>query len=433
METLTYYVGKITARAGRNPVAHNGLNAFYTVGDVVDIGLVTATDYRGNPVAATVGVTAPDGGAVTIGEDGRFSAAMEGEYVVTVRYEEENLFLEAVYRFVVQSGKINRKVFAPAENMPLEGNFLDYGEERLRFLSGEGMTYGDDGYALVVNAKEDGCWIDFSILTEKIDLSKIDRITFAIKCFAANATGSQVFLKSNGADRLLARSGNSGAVPMRADVGNIVAGRWCEISIFKDRFTEFFGGAAEVSQFHFLINPATADGYQSMYYEYAISSICVKTESAVLKADENLVLTEVIENGENKVFALESNADYVYGNDAHSIKIYATGGAWIDFKINFSEIDLTKTEKIYFYVMRTTPNANGAVTVQGEGGAQITLTTQADMDVNQWTRIEIPASRFAEVFGSAEKASKLKIIINNTAADDNAYDYQFFMSSIFAE
>lgn len=152
-----------------------------------------------------------------------------------------------------------------------------------------------------------------------------------------------------------------------------------------------------------------------------------------MKADENLVLTEVIENGENKVFALESNADYVYGNDAHSIKIYATGGAWIDFKINFSEIDLTKTEKIYFYVMRTTPNANGAVTVQGEGGAQITLTTQADMDVNQWTRIEIPASRFAEVFGSAEKASKLKIIINNTAADDNAYDYQFFMSSIFAE
>lgn len=209
-------------------MAHNGLNAFYTVGDVVDIGLVTATDYRGNPVAATVGVTAPDGGAVTIGEDGRFSAAMEGEYVVTVRYEEENLFLEAVYRFVVQSGKINRKVFAPAENMPLEGNFLDYGEERLRFLSGEGMTYGDDGYALLVNAKEDGCWIDFSILTEKIDLSKIDRITFAIKCFAANATGSQVFLKSNGADRLLARSGNSGAVPMRADVGNIVAGRWCE-------------------------------------------------------------------------------------------------------------------------------------------------------------------------------------------------------------
>lgn len=433
LETLTYYVGKITARAGRNPVAHNGLNAFYTVGDVVDIGLVTATDYWGNPVAATVGVTAPDGGAVTIGEDGRFSAAMEGEYVVTVRYEEKNLFLEAVYRFVVQSGKINRKVFAPAENMPLEGNFLDYGEERLRFLSGEGMTYGDDGYALVVNAKEDGCWIDFSILTEKIDLSKIDRITFAIKCFAANATGSQVFLKSNGADRLLARSGNSGAVPMRADVGNIVAGRWCEISIFKDRFTEFFGGAAEVSQFHFLINPATADGYQSMYYEYAISSICVKTESAVLKADENLVLTEVIENGENKVFALESNADYVYGNDARSIKIYATGGAWIDFKINFSEIDLTKTEKIYFYVMRTAPDANGAVTVQGEGGAQITLTTQADMDVNQWTRIEIPASRFAEVFGSAEKASKLKIIINNTAADDNAYDYQFFMSSIFAE
>ena len=44
LETLTYYVGKITARAGRNPVAHNGLNAFYTVGDVVDIGLVTATD-----------------------------------------------------------------------------------------------------------------------------------------------------------------------------------------------------------------------------------------------------------------------------------------------------------------------------------------------------------------------------------------------------
>lgn len=55
------------------------------------------------------------------------------------------------------------------------------------------------------------------------------------------------------------------------------------------------------------------------------------------------------------------------------------------------------------------------------------------MDVNQWTRIEISASRFAKVFGSAEKASKLKIIINNTAADGNAYDYQFFMSSIFAE
>ena len=63
----------------------------------------------------------------------------------------------------------------------------------------------------------------------------------------------------------------------------------------------------------------------------------------------------------------------------------------------------------------------------------LTVVSSENALLNQWIKVEISASMFAAVFGDSVEIDTLRIIINNTAADGVAYDYQFFVSSIYVE
>lgn len=432
LETLTYYVGKIVARTGRNPVAENNLGSMFELNDKIDLTRIALTDYEGNSLTAEFEIIAPNG-EMFRPEDMVFTAEQIGEYKIYVSYENGNFVFDEVFAITVfdETG-IDKKIFAPVENMPLEGNFLDYAEERIRFLSGEGYSYGDDEYVMVVNALADGGWIDFKICFDGTNLGKVDRLTFYFKSFAANAKGTQLYLKSNGTDHLLAMSGI--AETRNPYVANVVAGKWTEITIFKDQFESFFGeDIANLTQLHFLINPDNGEGYQSMWYEYAFTSISAKTEKTILQMSESLDVEASFSGTDGEKFAFESNPLYVYGNDKQSLRVNGVDGAWIDFWMNVEKINMAETEKIYFYVMRTAANANGAITLQGKNGSQMTVVSSENALLNQWIKVEISASMFAEVFGDSLEIDTLRIIINNTAADGVAYDYQFFVSSIYVE
>ena len=97
-------------------------------------------------------------------------------------------------------------------------------------------------------------------------------------------------------------------------VANVVAGKWTEITIFRNQFESFFGeDIANLTQLHFLINPDNGEGYQSMWYEYAFTSISVKTEKIILQMSDSLSVESSFSGTDGEKFAFESNSLYVYG------------------------------------------------------------------------------------------------------------------------
>lgn len=419
---VTVYMSAPVARTEAGPVITNNVGAGAIVESEVDLAGFTAQDSAsGAGCNLEFAVSDPEGNPVVV-TGNKFLLELTGQYVVTVIAKDAK-GLVTIRDFTLESLSKEVKdvaLMTPVENMDLTASFADYDDERIRILTD--APYGSESTYLSVNARADECWIDFKVKFTPVDLAKFDRISFAFKRASANAVNSQLWLKGvNGDNLLLSKE-------------NMVNGKWMEITIHGKDFNTYFGSdLSAVSELRFMINPANASDYMSQYYEFHFSSIHAFKDTALF----------AMSSGTDKAgfsFASEESFDlseeHRFGRDERGLRVNMKDEVvWdgrINFGVNFTATDLTRANSVYFYVLRTAPNAVfSSVKVKGANGTQVQIVES--LDLGNWTRVTIDKTQFAEVFGNDLTAvSQLTVEIDPRASDGNAYMYyQYFMSSVY--